>query len=403
MALHAPNQRKEQGRWWYDAKVRALIFQCLAVAAVIAFLFYIINNALTNLATRGITTGFDFLGNTAGFGILQSLIPYDETYTFGRTFVVGLLNTLLVSVLGILFATLLGFVLGVARLSSNWLVAKIATVYIETFRNIPLLLQIFFWYFSVLRTLPSPRQSVELGELAFLNVRGLYIPKPLFEDGFGYVLWALLLALLVSWGLRRWAHRRQELTGRSFPVWLCSIGLLILLPLLTFLLVGSPLSWSIPTLQGFNFRGGLTVLPELAALLLALTIYTAAFIAEIVRSGIQAISKGQTEAASALGLSPTKTLRLVVIPQAMRVIIPPLTSQYLNLTKKLFAGHRHRLSGSGLGVHGDHPQPDRAGDRGDRHDHGGLSAHQYHHLGADEHLQPQDDAGGALGRQYVCE
>jgi His/Glu/Gln/Arg/opine family amino acid ABC transporter permease subunit len=161
MALHASNHRKEQGRWWYDAKVRALLFQCLAIAAVIGFLFYIVNNALTNLATRGITTGFDFLGNTAGFGILQSLIPYDETYTFGRTFVVGLLNTLLVSVLGILFATLLGFALGVARLSRNWLVAKIAAVYIETFRNIPLLLQIFFWYFSVLRTLPSPRQSVD--------------------------------------------------------------------------------------------------------------------------------------------------------------------------------------------------------------------------------------------------
>ncbi len=248
MALHASNHRKEQGRWWYDAKVRALIFQCLTIAAVMAFLFYIINNALTNLATRGITTGFDFLGNTAGFGILQSLIPYDETYTFGRTFVVGLLNTLLVSMLGILFATLLGFVLGIARLSSNWLVAKIATVYIETFRNIPLLLQIFFWYFSVLRTLPSPRQSVELGELAFLNVRGLYLPKPLFEDGFGYVLWALLLALLLSWGLRRWSRRRQELIGKIFPVWRCSAGLVILLPCITFLLAGSPLSWSIPVL-----------------------------------------------------------------------------------------------------------------------------------------------------------
>ena len=333
MALHAHDQRKEQGRWWYDAKVRALIFQCLAIATVVAFLFYIINNALTNLETRGITTGFGFLGNTAGFGILQSLIPYDETYTFGRTFVVGLLNTLLVSVLGIVFATLLGFIVGVARLSKNWLVSRIATLYVETFRNIPLLLQIFFWYFSVLRTLPSPRQSVNLGDLAFLNVRGLYLPKPMFEDGFGYVLWALLLALILSWGVRRWAHRRQELTGQIFPVWLSSLGLIVLLPLFTFLLVGSPLGWSLPALQGFNFRGGLTVLPELAALLLALTIYTAAFIAEIVRSGILAISKGQTEAASALGLSSNKTLRLVVIPQAMRVIIPPLTSQYLNLTK----------------------------------------------------------------------
>ena len=239
MAIQASNHRKEQGRWWYDAKVRAQIFQCLAIAAVLAFLFYIINNALTNLATRGITTGFDFLGNTAGFGILQSLIPYDETYTFGRTFVVGLLNTLLVSVLGILFATLLGFVLGIARLSRNWLVAKIATVYIETFRNIPLLLQIFFWYFSVLRTLPSPRESVELGGLAFLNVRGFYLPKPLFEEGFGYVICALLLAVVLSWGLSRWARRRQALTGRIFPFWRCVAALVILLPAIAFLLAGS--------------------------------------------------------------------------------------------------------------------------------------------------------------------
>jgi general L-amino acid transport system permease protein len=333
MASQSHDQRKEQGRWWYDAKVRALIFQCLAVAAVLGFLFYIINNALTNLEARGITTGFGFLGNTAGFGILQSLIPYNETDTFGRTFVVGLLNTLLISVLGIILATLLGFVIGVARLSKNWLVSRIATVYIETFRNVPLLLQIFFWYFSVLRTLPSPRQSVNLGDLAFLNVRGFYIPKPLFEEGFGYVLWALLLALILSWGVRRWAHRRQELTGQIFPVWLSSLALILLLPLATFWLVGSPLAWSLPSLQGFNFSGGLTVLPELAALLLALTIYTAAFIAEIVRSGILAVSHGQTEAASALGLSTTRTLRLVIIPQAMRVIIPPLTSQYLNLTK----------------------------------------------------------------------
>lgn len=333
MASQPHDQRKEQGRWWYDAKVRALIFQCLAIAAVLGFLFYIINNALTNLEARGITTGFGFLGNTAGFGILQSLIPYDETYSFGRTFVVGLLNTLLVAVLGIILATLLGFVIGVARLSKNWLVSRIATVYIETFRNIPLLLQIFFWYFSVLRTLPSPRESVNLGDLAFLNVRGFYMPKPLFEEGFGYVLWALLLALVLSWGVRRWAKRRQELTGKIFPVWLSTLGLIILLPLATFWLVGSPLAWSLPALQGFNFRGGLTVLPELVALLLALTIYTAAFIAEIVRSGILAVSHGQTEAASALGLSTPRTLQLVIVPQAMRVIIPPLTSQYLNLTK----------------------------------------------------------------------
>ena len=372
--------------------MRALLFQCLAIAAVIGFLFYIVNNALTNLATRGITTGFDFLGNTAGFGILQSLIPYDETYTFGRTFVVGLLNTLLVSVLGILFATLLGFALGVARLSRNWLVAKIAAVYIETFRNIPLLLQIFFWYFSVLRTLPSPRQSVDIGGLAFLNVRGFYLPKPLFEEGFGYVLWALVLAVLLSWGLGRWARRRQALTGRIFPFWRCVAALVMLLPGITFLLAGSLLSWSVPALQG-STSGGLTVLPELAALLLALTIYTAAFIAEIVRSGILAISKG----ADGGGFRPRA---LAHQDAAAGDHSPGHAGHHSSLDQpvsephqELLPGDRHRLPGSGLGVHGDDSQPDRAGHRGHRHDHGGLSRHQYHHLGADEHLQPQNDAG----------
>lgn len=393
MALHASNHRKEQGRWWYDAKVRALLFQCLAIAAVIGFLFYIVNNALTNLATRGITTGFDFLGNTAGFGILQSLIPYDETYTFGRTFVVGLLNTLLVSVLGILFATLLGFALGVARLSRNWLVAKIAAVYIETFRNIPLLLQIFFWYFSVLRTLPSPRQSVDIGGLAFLNVRGFYLPKPLFEEGFGYVLWALVLAVLLSWGLGRWARRRQALTGRIFPFWRCVAALVMLLPGITFLLAGSPLSWSVPALQGFNFRGGADgAAGARGPLAGAHHLYGG-----LHRRDSAIRHPGHQQGADGGGFRPRA---LAHQDAAAGDHSPGHAGHHSSLDQpvsephqELLPGDRHRLPGSGLGVHGDDSQPDRAGHRGHRHDHGGLSRHQYHHLGADEHLQPQNDAG----------
>lgn len=320
-------------RWWNDARWRALLFQLIAIAAVVGVLIYIVHNALSNLEARGITTGFAFLHNTAGFGILQSLIPYSETDSFGRTFVVGLLNTLLVSLLGIVLATLLGFAIGVMRLSNHWLLSRLAALYIETFRNIPLLLQIFFWYFSVLRALPSPRQSLSIGDGLFLNVRGLYLPSPEWEAGAGWIALALLLALALCWGLSRYARRRQALTGRAFPLWRSYLALLVLLPGVAALATGLPMHWSLPELRGFNFHGGVTVLPELAALLTALTIYTAAFIAETVRSGILAIGHGQSEAAHALGLSNLQTLRLVIIPQAMRVIVPPLTSQYLNLTK----------------------------------------------------------------------
>jgi general L-amino acid transport system permease protein len=319
--------------FWNDPDKRALIFQVLVLAAVFAFFAYIFSNTLHNLEKRGISTGFDFLDNEAGFGILMSLIPYDETYTFGRTFLVGLLNTILVSFLGIILATIIGFIMGVARLSRNWLIAKIATVYIETFRNIPLLLQILFWYFAMLPLLPHPRQSIGVGEAMFLNSRGLYLPAPVFESAFVWVLVALAVAIVAVIFLVRWAHRRQAETGQPFHTFWVSLAILIALPLLAFLLTGMPLSWDLPALKGFNFQGGMTIIPELAALLLALSIYTAAFIAEIVRSGIQAVSHGQTEAAYALGLRPGKTLQLVIIPQAMRVIIPQLTSQYLNLTK----------------------------------------------------------------------
>ncbi|UYF99734.1 MULTISPECIES: amino acid ABC transporter permease [unclassified Halomonas] len=319
--------------FWRDRAKRALIFQVLVVAAVAVFLLYIVSNTQDNLAARGITTGFGFLDNTAGFGIVQSLVDYSSQSTYGRTFFVGLLNTLLVGGLGVLAATLIGFIVGIARLSPNWLIAKLAAAYIETFRNIPLLLQIFFWYFAVLRTLPGARESMALGDVIFLNVRGLYLPKPLFESGFGLIPAAFLVAIVASIALIVWNKRRHEATGKRLPAYWIALLLLIGLPLLVLLATGVPITWDVPALGGFNFRGGVTVIPEFLALWLALSIYTASFIAEIVRSGIQAISHGQTEAAQALSLPRNLILRLVVVPQAMRVIIPPLTSQYLNLIK----------------------------------------------------------------------
>jgi len=305
----------------------------VALVLVLWFFWTIFDNTMTNMESRGITTGFGFLDNTAGFGILFSLIPYDETNTYGRTFVVGLLNTLLVSGLGILFATIIGFILGVARLSPNWLIAKMALVYIEITRNIPLLLQIFFWYFAVLRTVPGPRQSLEFPLGSFLNNRGLYAPAPQVEPSFWAVIITFGLAIVGSVLLLRWAKKRQDATGQRFPAWPVSLGMIIGLPLVVFWIIGAPLTWDVPELKGFNFKGGMRLIPEFIALWLALTLYTAAFIGEIVRSGIQAVSHGQTEASQALGLKRGQLLRLIVIPQAMRIIIPPLTSQYLNLTK----------------------------------------------------------------------
>ncbi|MCG6656599.1 amino acid ABC transporter permease [Halomonas campisalis] len=319
--------------FWRDRAKRALIFQVLLIAAVAAFLLYIIGNTQANLAARGITTGFGFLERTAGFGIGQSLIEYSSQSTYGRTFLVGLLNTLLVSALGVLAATIIGFTVGIARLSPNWLIARLASGYIEIFRNIPLLLQIFFWYFAVLQALPSPRDSLTLSELVFLNVRGLFLPEPQFLSGFGLIPTAFAVAVVASIALVVWNKRRHEATGKRLPAGWISLALLIGLPFAVLVVTGVPVTWEVPELRGFNFRGGITVIPEFLALWLALSIYTASFIAEIVRSGIQAIPHGQTEAAQALSLPQGLVLRLVVIPQALRVIIPPLTSQYLNLIK----------------------------------------------------------------------
>lgn len=318
---------------WNDPRIRAWVFQILVMVFVIWLAATLFTNTMVNMERRGIQTGFSFLDQTAGFGILFSLIPYEETDTYARTFFVGLLNTVLVSGLGIITATIVGFVAGIARLSRNWLVARIAEVYVEIFRNIPLLLQIFFWYFAVLQALPVPRQSLRIHDMFFLSKRGLYMPAPVAEPGMGWVTITFLVGLVGSILIGRWARKRREATGQGFPVWRTALGLTIGLPLALFLVLGAPLSWELPVLRGFNFVGGGVLLPELVALWFALTIYTGTFIAEIVRSGIQAVSHGQTEAAAALGLRRGQVTRLVVLPQALRVIIPPLTSQYLNLTK----------------------------------------------------------------------
>lgn len=327
------SKSSQKRHWWNNSNNRALFFQIVLVALIVGFFWFIATNTMANLEKRGISTGFGFLSLKAGFGILQSLVAYDESYTFGRTFIVGLLNTLLVSALGIVFATIIGFTVGVARLSNNWLISRMAGVYVEMFRNIPLLLQIFFWYFAVLRTLPSPRQSWAAGDVAFLNIRGLYLPQPIYGESFSFVGWTFALAFVACIIIGRWAKKRQDDTGQQFKMGRVWFGAVVGLPLILFFALGSPLSWELPKLQGFNFRGGMTIIPELTALLVALSVYTATFIAEAVRSGILAVNSGQTEAASALGLHRSKVLKLVVIPQALRVIIPQLTSQYLNLVK----------------------------------------------------------------------
>lgn len=313
--------------------VRAWLFQIIAVVTLVAIAIYLIHNTITNLNNRGITSGFAFLDRSAGFGIVQHLIDYQQGDTYGRVFLVGLLNTLLVSALCIVFASILGFFLGLARLSDNWLLRKLSTIYIETFRNIPPLLQIFFWYFAVLRNLPGPRQAVNAFDLLFLSNRGLYIPAPQLGEGLLAFLAAIIVTLAISVGLYRYNTLRQIKTGQLRRTWPASLALIIGLPLLAHALFGAALHWDVPELRGFNFRGGMALIPELAALTLALSVYTSAFIAEIIRAGIQAVPYGQHEAARSLGLPNPVTLRQVIIPQALRVIIPPLTSQYLNIVK----------------------------------------------------------------------
>lgn len=316
-----------------NPRVRSIAVQVLLLLGLIWLGWWLVANARANLAAQGTATGFGFLNTTAGFGITQTLIDYSEASSYGRAFLVGLTNTLLISGIGIVLATILGFFVGIARLSSNWLLARVAGAYVEVVRNLPLLFQIIFWYALVVNVLPSPRQSYTLFDLTFLNARGLFVPRPLFETGSAIVGYALIAGIVLSLVLRYYARAKKARTGVSFPAGIVSLLLIIGLPLAVFVLNGAPIGFELPELKGFNFIGGVRVNPEFVALLIALVTYTSAFIGENVRAGILAIHKGQTEAAHSLGLRGGQTLRLVIIPQALRVITPPLTNQYLNLTK----------------------------------------------------------------------
>jgi general L-amino acid transport system permease protein len=327
------SSRPAQVVFYNDPKFRSIAYQ-FVLCAVVGFLVYgATRNAIDNLARAQIASGFGFWNTTAGFDISQTLIEYSARgSTYGRAFWVGLLNTLLVAGLGIIFATILGFIVGISRLSSNWLLSKVAGGYVETIRNLPLLLQLLFWYNAVLKALPDIRESIVIGGV-YLNNRGLFLPEPIFKSGFGAVAIAALVGVAGSIAFYLWARRRQERTGQQAPVFWVTLALVLGLPLAIFALAGFPLGFDFPKAGRFNIAGGVEVLPEFAALLFGLSVYTAAFIAEVVRAGILAVSRGQSEAAYSLGLRPGPTLRLIVVPQAMRVIIPPLTSQYLNLTK----------------------------------------------------------------------
>jgi general L-amino acid transport system permease protein len=290
-------------------------------------------NARTNLENQRIASGFGFLNNTAGFDVSQSLIPYSGSDTYTRVFLVGLVNTILVAVIGIFFATLIGFIVALGRLSPNWLISRVAGGYVELIRNLPVLFQMLFWYLAVLAALPGPRQSISLFGVSFLNNRGLIIPRPIGEGGLDAFLIAILVAIVAGVILHYFARRQLFQHGKAMRIWPYVLGLLIGLPLLAALIFGAPFKVELPELKGFNFAGGMRVIPEFVALVVALSTYTAAFIAEIVRAGILSVHKGQMEAGASLGLARGSVLRLIVIPQALRVILPPLTNQYLNLTK----------------------------------------------------------------------
>ncbi|MCB5161731.1 amino acid ABC transporter permease [Marinomonas algarum] len=320
-----------------DAANRALIFQIVLLAIVVFVGYYLFSNLQANLADQGISTGFAFLNQPAGFPVLIHLIDYTEADTYGRAFAVALINTLVISLMGIVLATIIGVIMGLARLSSNWLVARLATVYIETLRNIPLLLQMFFWYFAVLAALPIPKNSIILGDF-FLNKRGVYSPNPVTQDGFGLVIAGFVFSIIAAIALIVWAKKRQTRTGLWFPAYWSSLGMIVVITVLALVISGFPIEFELPQKSRFNVTGGMVLPPEFVAVLIALSTYTGAFIAEIVRAGILSVSWGQTEAARSLGLKDSLTQRLIVLPQALRVIIPPLTSQFLNLTKNSSLG-----------------------------------------------------------------
>ncbi len=319
-------------RLWTEKRYRSILFQVIALGLFVALIVFIATNAIENLRALGVNYGFAFLGQPSNYDINQHLIPYDSTSTHLSAAVVGLINTLLVAVSGVILASLLGFVIGVLRLSNNWVMARLAYLYIEAFRNVPVLLHILLWH-GIFLGLPVVREAMNLRDTFFLSNRGLTIPAPIFETAFLAVPAALAVAIVAAVVYARRAKRRQEATGHISPVYAVNTLLIIGLPVLAYFVTGMPVAWEIPTLGRFNLAGGLVMRPEFMALWIALSLYTAAFIAEIVRSGIQAVSKGQTEAAYSMGLRPGRTTRLIVLPQALRVIIPPLTSQFLNLTK----------------------------------------------------------------------
>ncbi len=317
----------------YDPTVRGIVSQVLLAIALTVLVWWIIGNTAENLQRSNIASGFSFLRGRAGFDISQSAIAYSSDSTYMRALYVGIINTLIISAVGIVTALIIGFIVGIARLSSNWLVRSLATVYVETFRNIPPLLQIFFWYFGVLSVLPQPKESIELPLSTYLNSRGVFMPRLIWGEGSGLILAGFVTAILIAFFVAHWSRKRQQETGQQFPVISTSLAMIVGFPLLGYFLAGMPVTVELPKLSTFNLSGGMQVKPEFLSLYLALSVYTASYIAEIVRSGIVGVAKGQTEASQAVGLSRGQLLRLVVIPQAMRLIIPPLTSQFLNLTK----------------------------------------------------------------------
>lgn len=326
------------GSFLNDRSTRDTIYQALTICLVVVGMWWIVDNTVTNLTRSNTVSGYSFLNGRAGFEISEKLISYSSDSTYFRALLVGLLNTLLIAVTGIVTATVVGFLLALGRLSSNWLVSRLCTIYVEVFRNTPALLVIFFWYSGVLTLLPQPRDSLALPFGALLNNRGMTVPSLVWLPGSWMILTALLLAIVLVVALKFWSTRRQALTGRQFPVLQTSVAILVALPVAAFVASGAPVTFEVPAATRFGVRGGSTLAPEFVALYLALSLYTAAFIAEIIRAGIQGVAIGQSEAAHSLGLRPGTTKRLVVIPQALRIIIPPLTSQYLNLTKNSSLG-----------------------------------------------------------------
>ncbi len=328
----ASTQAPKKRLTWNNPTLRSVVYQLLAVAIVGGAGWYLVHNTLHNLSVRNISTGFGFLTREAGFAIGESVISFTPADTYQRAITVGVLNTLRVALVGIVLATLLGTIIGIARLSKNWLIRKVSSVYVEVMRNIPLLLQLFFWYTIIIETMPGPRRAHHPLPGVFVSNRGIQLPT-VQGEGLLWLLAGLFMAIVASIVLVKWARRRQEQTGQLFATGRAVFGLLLVVPTLVWWVSGSSLSLEMPELKGFNFAGGMTISPEFAALLFGLVIYTSAFIAEVVRSGIESVHRGQWEAAGALGIKSGLVLRLVVLPQALRVIIPPMTSQYLNITK----------------------------------------------------------------------